>query len=574
MELIYEPVGWKNGEAGGTPVNEDNLNKMEKGITDCVKKINELDNDTTGIVSQAEHYAGNAEVAAGDARGYADSASNYATSAVLARNDAREYADEAKASAESAKKDFSDLSGIVNDSKVECPYSTSLVTNGYQNVGTGDITTDSNWYTSDYIEVYEEDNIEFELSAHSAVGSVCLFDANKNFVKSISHETVDSKNFSETYIVENGIKYARFTMYKKDNPYNLTQYFKLVHFGIAALTKYKADKLYVLNSKNIMKLDGITQKTYTGVTFTPFFDSNGLLQYININGTSTDTTYYTLDFVGSAFTSSKYKFEKETKYIATLDVNGKTNKLSNIILNVGAFNERNDIKPYVNVNTSSEFTTNQENIYSRSYLSIASGVTINNVKVYPMIRLATEPSGFEPYNAGTSLEGKKISNEVITDVWNPKKTYTAGSYVIYNNALWKCLTQNTGVAPVEDSNWTKTSLSNELTPISIPVSSFITLNSGITSASTISHIYKVGNHITGTLHLSFKNAFTGLTVGTIGIGYRPSNPEILTAFSGSNMWSVCNSMYAHLTVDGVLSINNVNGHADQNACMIWLDYFI
>ena len=49
MELIYEPVGWKNGEAGGTPVNEDNLNKMEKGITDCVKKINELDENKIGV---------------------------------------------------------------------------------------------------------------------------------------------------------------------------------------------------------------------------------------------------------------------------------------------------------------------------------------------------------------------------------------------------------------------------------------------------------------------------------------------------------------------------------------------
>lgn len=96
MELIYEPVGWKNGEAGGTPVNEDNLNKMEKGISECVRKINELDNDTTGIVSQAEHYAGNAEVSASDASRYANDASDYATNAVLARNDAREYAEEAK----------------------------------------------------------------------------------------------------------------------------------------------------------------------------------------------------------------------------------------------------------------------------------------------------------------------------------------------------------------------------------------------------------------------------------------------------------------------------------------------
>ena len=49
MELIYEPVGWKNGEAGGTPVNEYNLNKMENGISDCVKKINELDKNKIGV---------------------------------------------------------------------------------------------------------------------------------------------------------------------------------------------------------------------------------------------------------------------------------------------------------------------------------------------------------------------------------------------------------------------------------------------------------------------------------------------------------------------------------------------
>ena len=457
MELTYQPTDWKNGEEGGTPINEDNLNKIEQGISECVRKINELDNDTTGIVAQAEHYAGNAEVSASDASGYANDASNYATSAVLARNDAIEYAEEAKASAESAKKDFSDLNGIVNDSKVECPYSTSLVTNGYQNVGTGDITTDSNWYTSDYIEVYEEDNIEFELSAHSAVGSVCLFDANKNFVKSISHETVDSKNFSETYIVENGIKYARFTMYKKDQPYNLTQYFNAYHVGISGLTQTKADKLDVLTSKNIMNCGILKSNTYSGLTITPVY-KNCVLQYINVNGIATENVFYTLDFIGSSYTGAKYMFEPQTSYIGTLDIDGKLNELNGIEIIVGAFNTSDDKIIYENASTSTSFTTNLTHLYSRSYVRIAKGIVFDNVKLYPMIRLATEPSGYVPYNAEYSLEGKKTSNEVITDAWNSTTTYAVGSYVIYNNALWKCLTQNTGVVPSKGTFWTKTSV--------------------------------------------------------------------------------------------------------------------
>lgn len=40
-ELTYDRVNWKDSPDTDTPINATNLNKMDKGISDCVAKVNE-----------------------------------------------------------------------------------------------------------------------------------------------------------------------------------------------------------------------------------------------------------------------------------------------------------------------------------------------------------------------------------------------------------------------------------------------------------------------------------------------------------------------------------------------------
>ena len=103
-----------------------------------------------------------------------------------------------------------------------------------------------------------------------------------------------------------------------------------------------------------------------GITATPVYE-NGLLQYINFNGTATANTYFNVsrqDFGETRFNSDT---GGSTEYIAT---SGN----SNLRLTY-------DI--------------------SYTYTYFANGRTVNNEKLYPMIRLASvSDSNYEPYVGG------------------------------------------------------------------------------------------------------------------------------------------------------------------------------
>jgi predicted nucleic acid-binding Zn-ribbon protein len=44
-ELKYNRVNWRNGNEGSTAISADNLNKMDKGISDVTAAVNDLDNE-------------------------------------------------------------------------------------------------------------------------------------------------------------------------------------------------------------------------------------------------------------------------------------------------------------------------------------------------------------------------------------------------------------------------------------------------------------------------------------------------------------------------------------------------
>lgn len=56
MEKAYTPIGWKNGASGLTPINADNLNKMEKGIDDVDDRVVAM-NDRLEVF-ETDYYEG------------------------------------------------------------------------------------------------------------------------------------------------------------------------------------------------------------------------------------------------------------------------------------------------------------------------------------------------------------------------------------------------------------------------------------------------------------------------------------------------------------------------------------
>ena len=113
------------------------------------------------------------------------------------------------------------------------------------------------------------------------------------------------------------------------------------------------------------------------------------------------------------------------------------------------------------------FTVPNETEYIRIMLWVRSGgTTVSNITFHPMlVKVAddgTYPTEYQRYAKG-NVELTDTINNVISDAYNPSKTYAQGEYCIDNNTLWKSkVNNNTGNTPSEGSYWTVTSICNEL----------------------------------------------------------------------------------------------------------------
>lgn len=161
-----------------------------------------------------------------------------------------------------------------------------------------------------------------------------------------------------------------------------------------------------VKGKNLLDCRGLTETTTNGVTFTPVYDSNGNLEYINANGNSTNA-YFQLGTV---------IFSDEC--ILSGCPNGHSTSSAML------FAQTTDgSKTYFDVGNGISIPANTEmNILTR----IASGYTANNLKFYPMIRQASITDGtYVPYG----LLRFKTHGKNFVDMSNP----LAVTNMNYNN---------------------------------------------------------------------------------------------------------------------------------------------
>jgi hypothetical protein len=135
--------------------------------------------------------------------------------------------------------------------------------------------------------------------------------------------------------------------------------------------------------KNLFDIGTLETVTNNGVTFTPVYE-NGLLQYINVNGTASANTFYQL--------------KKVTLSSGTYIINGCTAGSSNtyyLAINMGAGR-------IIQSTTEQSFTLTEEVTATESFIRVANGTQVTNVKIYPMIRLSSvSDDTYEPYQSTT-----------------------------------------------------------------------------------------------------------------------------------------------------------------------------
>lgn len=131
-----------------------------------------------------------------------------------------------------------------------------------------------------------------------------------------------------------------------------------------------------LTGKNLFDLSNLTSQTINGVTFTPYYE-NGLLKYINVNGTATANTVYNL--------ATSYTMPAGSYILNGCPSGGSWGTYSM------AYGDKNDSGNGKSFNLNDSYS-------GQAYIRIGNGTTVNNIKFYPMIRLSSvTDSSYEPY---------------------------------------------------------------------------------------------------------------------------------------------------------------------------------
>lgn len=119
-------------------------------------------------------------------------------------------------------------------------------------------------------------------------------------------------------------------------------------------------------SNNIVNIHDISTQTVNGITYTPYYE-NGVLQYIDVNGTSTSQANYTL--ISSLTLKSGQYF-----------IGGSTSKVSVWYFGVG-----NGAK------------TLASDVTNGFILFVNANTTVNHEKIYPYINKGLVDKGWTPY---------------------------------------------------------------------------------------------------------------------------------------------------------------------------------
>lgn len=129
--------------------------------------------------------------------------------------------------------------------------------------------------------------------------------------------------------------------------------------------------------------------THSGITFTPVVDDKGNLLYVNVNGINSSSTIT----AAMVFWNSDIRpfYLQSNNYILTGTPSGGGHNTYNCYVKNGSNYE-------VDLGNGKEFTISSPSQGLAFVIGVGKGQTVNNIKYYPMIRLASDADPtYEPY---------------------------------------------------------------------------------------------------------------------------------------------------------------------------------
>lgn len=67
----------------------------------------------------------------------------------------------------------------------------------------------------------------------------------------------------------------------------------------------------------------------------------------------------------------------------------------------------------------------------------------------------------------------QVIEDMLSNMWISSATYNVGDYVLYNNNIWKCLVQNSNIAPSEGTIWTRVNITSEISTLNSNLEYFV-----------------------------------------------------------------------------------------------------
>lgn len=146
-----------------------------------------------------------------------------------------------------------------------------------------------------------------------------------------------------------------------------------------------SETIAVTGMKNFQKPDSLSSSEVRGVTFTPAYDSDGNLLYIEADGKAVGgNASYVVNNSNMKLPAGKYIFSAAS--------GGSASTYNAWVSNWG------DSKNYFDNGDGVEFTLSEAKTAGYCALRVMENVTVNHVRYYPMVRSASDPSKvYAPY---------------------------------------------------------------------------------------------------------------------------------------------------------------------------------
>ena len=458
MEKLYKKIGWKNKPNLATPLGATNLKKIDEALDG-------LDNRTIELNSKDAEQGRHIEGLYAEVRTIQEDVADNSLQIKVTTA----HVDSLLKDIQGVAEDVNGLK-IVNTASGTTAYMDDASNMGFEDIDffgeskqmqttgknvcgeliegkvidyiSGMAVSNTNYACTDFVRVQKGESFVI----HYAFGSAenWFYDISKNPIKSIpattdgniKYFTADADGYircslqianKNLFMIEKGTVATEYEPYTNGPAPNPDYPQTIEPFSVDSVRVYR---------KNLLNPSGFTTMTSNGVTFTPVF-KDGLLQYINVNGTATANVYYGLLETTNVPSQSRF-------------INGCKGGSSNTFSILVTYRKEDNTFAKEAFQTDADLAIDTTQKKYNVNIFVRSGATVSNAKVYPMIRPSFFIDGtYEPYQSQTVNLSAPIELNGIGGVKDTDKLKKFGVIVFDGSADEGWYTMDTITAGVK-----------------------------------------------------------------------------------------------------------------------------